>query len=151
MLALAWACAACATPEPGLDPFAPRQVSELGQWDLHAGGRLVGRAELMRIRDPNTPEAFYRVSNPRGQWLGFVDRQGRVYQRVPFAQAEIFRGVHPLPVALGLLCGESGPVVVRSANASAASSEVGLLPAMEAPEPAPIPPADRPIWAGPRR
>lgn len=109
---------ACAAP-PAPDWLGPRPVREVERWDVRAGERQLGRMMLLMIEHPDGPVPFYHVENAQGQWLGYVDVTGRVYQRVPFSMTEIFRGIHPMETALALLYEEPGPLLLAGAGAAA--------------------------------
>ncbi len=110
-----WACAvlgllfACSETRQA-SPFDPRPVRELQQWEARVGDRVVGRVVAIEIEDPEHPEVYYQVRNVEGQWLGYVDGQLRVYQRVPFSMTELFRGAHPMEEGLALLYEEDDPI-----------------------------------------
>jgi len=108
--------AACAGLPRGVDRFAPRPVRELERWDVQAGDKLVGSLRLLEIEDRTAPSQFYQVLNSHGQWLGYVDAQGRVFQRVPFLMTEQFRGIHPMEKGLALLYEEPGPLRLSHAG-----------------------------------
>jgi hypothetical protein len=95
---------------PSSSPIGPWPVLELERWNVHAGDRLVGRLLLLEVQDQRSPVQMYQVQNAAGQWLGYVDAQGRVYQRVPFDMTERFRGIHSMEKGLALLYEESGPL-----------------------------------------
>ena len=154
ILLLALLTAACVAPVPEFD-HAPRRVDELARWDVWSHGERVGEMLLLEIQDPRGEVSFYHVRNRNGQWLGFVDRQGRVYQRVPFSTTELFRGVHPMPQALALLCQVEGPVAVLPLEGSA----LGSAPAPALVEPLALPaavaltggtgvPTEAQLWSG---
>jgi hypothetical protein len=63
---------------------------------------------LIEIEDPRGNVRFYRAENLRGQWLGYIDPSGRVYQRVPFSMVEVFRGIHTMDGGLRLLYERDG-------------------------------------------
>lgn len=105
LLVVAGACAGGPPANPGP---VPRPVRELERWEVRSDGRAVGRLVLLEIPDPGGDLRFYRVESPGGQWLGFVDLRGRVYQRVPFSTTEVYRGMYTMREALDLLLGESG-------------------------------------------
>jgi len=114
-VALFGACAA--PPEPPW--LGPRPVTEVERWDVHQGSRRLGQMLLLEIqgtRPGDEAVPFYHVQNAQGQWLGYVDADGRVYQRVPFSMTEVFRGIHPMEKALGLLYEESGPLMLATAG-----------------------------------
>jgi hypothetical protein len=58
---------------------------------------------LLEIDDPGAPIRMYRAENRAGQWLGYLDANLGVYQRVPFEDREVFRGVHTMEKGLALL------------------------------------------------
>ena len=95
---------------PSSPPIGPWPVLELERWNVHAGDRLLGRMLLLEVQDQRSPVQMYQVQNAAGQWLGYVDAQGRVYQRVPFDMTERFRGIHSMEKGLALLYEESGPL-----------------------------------------
>lgn len=114
ILALLGGCAAGPQPEWS----GPRPVTEVDRWDVRAGGRYLGQMLLLQIEAPVPDEAvpFYQFQNAQGQWLGYVDVTGRVYQRVPFSMTEIFRGIHPMEKAIALLYEEPGPLTLATAG-----------------------------------
>ena len=114
---------------PSFDPAQPRRVDALHSWDVVDDQAVVGHLTLLRMDGPEERPSFYRVTNAHGQWLGFIDRQGRVYQRVPFAETELFRGMHPLPQALRILCGRNGDLRLRDEGAEP-DGEVVARPAV---------------------
>ena len=99
---LSIATGGCSSPQPA-DPLAPRAVHELGRWTVAQDGAELGSVVLLEIEDPIEPMRMYRVENAVGQWLGYVDAQGRVFQRVPFEEREVFRGIHPMNEGIALL------------------------------------------------
>ena len=105
--------------------YGPRPVTELERWDVQQGQRHLGQMLLLRIEGPVPDEAvpFYHVQNAQGQWLGYVDFDGRVYQRVPFSMTEIFRGIHPMEKALALLYEERGPLMLATAGGASVPVE----------------------------
>ena len=103
---------ACVGSAPTSSPIGPWPVLELERWNVHAGERLVGRMLLLEVQDQRSPVQLYQVQNAAGQWLGYVDREGRVYQRVPFDMTERFRGSHSMEKGLALLYEENGPLRV---------------------------------------
>lgn len=108
---------ACVAP-PQPEWLGPRPVTEVERWDVLRGQRKLGQMLLLEIQGPGPEEAvpFYHVQNAQGQWLGYVDVDGRVYQRVPFSMTEIFRGIHPMEKALALLYEELGPLKLATAG-----------------------------------
>ncbi len=95
--------AACETPAPPPDPLAPRPVVEKRSWQVEHEGRSLGRVAELEIQDPSGPVTRFHVETPGGQWVGWIDGQGRVYQRVPFEDDDVFRGVHSMEKAVALL------------------------------------------------
>ena len=118
---LACLLSACAVTRPTSE-VAPRPVIEVDQWRVLAGDRFVGRVVLLEIQDPRSAVRFYQVRNPQGQWLGYVDSDGRVFQRVPFAMDEKFRGIHPMEKGLALLYEESAPLKLVPAQSGIAEA-----------------------------
>lgn len=116
----AMACSCAAVPVP--DAHAPRPVREVDRWEVTRGQDRVGSVLLLEIVDAAHPSRFYQVQNARGQWLGYVDAHGRVYQRVPFSMTEAFRGIHSMENGLRLLYEESGPLVVSPAGVTEAAA-----------------------------
>lgn len=98
------------TVTKGSPPVGPWPVLELERWNVHAGERFVGRLLLLEVQDQRSPVQIYQVQNAAGQWLGYLDAQGRVYQRVPFDMTERFRGIHSMEKGLALLYEERGPL-----------------------------------------
>ena len=107
VLAVSFLGSCVAVPPP--EDHAPRAVQEIERWGVRDGERLVGRMLLLEIQDATEPVRMYQVQNERGQWLGYVDTEGRVFQRVPFSMTEEFRGIHPMQQGLALLYGEPRP------------------------------------------
>ena len=108
-IALAVLAAACHSPRrPG--PLDPRGVAIVESWRAEIAGRALGRVVLLEIQDPAAPVRLYRVENESGQWLGWVDAQGRVWQRLPFEPDDVFRGVYPMEKGLSLLYEVQVPV-----------------------------------------
>lgn len=103
LVILPGACRGGPPPSPGP---TPRPVREVERWEVRRDRRAVGRLVLLEIPDPHGALRFYRVESPDGQWLGFVDLRGRVYQRVPFSTTEVYRGMYTMREALNLLLGE---------------------------------------------
>lgn len=109
------ACAATHRPSP-LDP---RLVHELERWRVaSADGRDIGEVVLIQIDDPAEPVRLYRAENASGQWLGYVDEAGRVFQRLPFHETERFLGMYPMAEGLMLLFEETRPVAVHRLGTS---------------------------------
>ncbi|MCC6783971.1 MAG: hypothetical protein IT457_14095 [Planctomycetes bacterium] len=108
LVVVALAASACSTPKPG--PLDPRPVHERESWAAEANGTPLGRVVLLEIDDPAGPVRLYRVENASGQWLGWVDVAGRVWQRVPFQADEQFLGVYPMEKGLALLYEVEVPV-----------------------------------------
>lgn len=104
---VAAALAACAQQRPILE-YGPRPVRELDQWRVQVEDRPLGRLVLLEIEDPRGEVRFYRAENATGQWLGYIDTSGRVYQRVPFSMVEVFRGIHTMDKGLALLFEHGG-------------------------------------------
>src|SRR5688500_702916 len=103
-LLLLLATSACHTaPVAPADPVAPRQVVDRERYTVSQGGRLLGRLVAREIRDPAGPIRYYLVENAAGQWLGYVDAQGRFYRYEPFVADERFLGVYTMEKGLGLL------------------------------------------------
>ncbi|MHC5064147.1 MAG: hypothetical protein ACYTG5_09250 [Planctomycetota bacterium] len=94
---------ACQQPEPVPDPYQPRAVELLAQYQVRAQGAVIGRVLEVEIKDPVWPETRYRVENLDRQWLGFIDAKGGVYKRVPFELEEKFLGIYPMEEGLALL------------------------------------------------
>jgi hypothetical protein len=111
-----WAASCTAVAE---SDWAPRPVREVEHWSVLAGDELVGRVVLLEIGE-SAPARFYQVQNQQGQWLGWVDAQGRVWQRVPFEMKEQFLGVHPMAKGLALLYAEERPLQLQAAPAGVA-------------------------------
>lgn len=101
--------AACSAPEPP-DPFAPRAVHQRGRWAVSQDGRRLGEVVLLEIEDPAEPIRMYRAENSVGQWLGYLDADRRVFQRVPFEDREVFRGIYTMEKGLALLYEVEGAV-----------------------------------------
>jgi hypothetical protein len=55
---------------------------------------------------------YYRAENRGHQWLGYVDLDGRVFQRLPFEEHEVFLGIYPMEKGLALLYEVDRPVRV---------------------------------------
>lgn len=106
------ALVACAAPPAPSPAFGPRPVREVEQWNVRAHGRPIGKLVLLQVEDVGRGFSFYQVRNEHGQWLGAIDRQGRVWQRVPFATTEVFRGAWPLARGVALLCEAAGEVEI---------------------------------------
>ncbi|MBI5850393.1 MAG: hypothetical protein HZB39_05050 [Planctomycetes bacterium] len=110
---IAVACAAllvACSSRPPLSPLDPRPVRERESWTAEVEGRAVGKVVLLEIEDPAGAVRLYRVENDSGQWLGWVDTAGRVWQRVPFREDDLFRGVYPMEKGLSLLYEVAVPV-----------------------------------------
>jgi hypothetical protein len=104
---------ACVTERRLTSNLGPRPVRELDQWQVRVGDSVAGRLVLIEIEDPRGEARFYRAENARGQWLGYIDQSGRVYQRVPFSMVEVFRGIHTMEDGLALLFErEAGAVAI---------------------------------------
>jgi len=101
-------CCCSSPPEPS--PYGPRPVRELARFEVLAENGVVGEARLLEIEDGSRGGRFYLVKNDQGQWLGYIDLDGRVYQRVPFSMTEVFRGAHPMEKALSLLYEQDSPL-----------------------------------------
>lgn len=125
ILALPVLLAACSAPATD-DPFAPRSVTENGRWTVQQDGETIGRVVLLEIDDPIEPILMYRAENDVGQWLGYVDAQGRVFQRVPFEDQERFRGIYPMEKGLALLYEVDGAVELIPIEASGAPAEAAV-------------------------
>jgi hypothetical protein len=109
VLVVVVAASACrAGPPP--NPLEPLPVVELDSWRVVLGDVPIGRVALIEIADPVSPVRLYWVENASGQWLGYVDLQGRVYQRVPFRERERFLGMYSMENGLPLLFECEGPV-----------------------------------------
>ncbi|MEM7200808.1 MAG: hypothetical protein AAF628_11110 [Planctomycetota bacterium] len=125
--------AGCFSPASSVRDYAPRPVRQVATWEIvRGGGDAVGWLRLLEIEDPCGRIPFYQVQNRDQQWLGFVDRQGRVYRRVPFAETEAFLGVHPMPKALSLLCEVEAPLTLvpqTQGGPAPAAADVGLVAA----------------------
>ena len=118
MLSAAGACRGA--PSPG--PLDPRPVHVVERWTARDAQRVLGSVVLLEIEDAAGPVRLYRVENDSGQWLGWVDAQGRVFQRVPFEDDDLFRGVYPMEKGLALLYEVPSPVrLERKAQAAEAS------------------------------
>jgi len=113
--------AACSVPPP-FEWGGPRPVREVERWEARSEGGRVGEVLLLEIQNPDGVVRFYQVQNGRGQWLGYIDDQGRVYQRVPFSMTETFRGILPMEKALALLYEEPGRIWLSSAGSRSAGS-----------------------------
>lgn len=92
----------------------PRPVVEVERWEARSEAKRLGSVLLLEIGGAGSGVRFYQVQNARGQWLGYIDLQGRVYQRVPFSMTETFRGIHGMEKALALLYEEAGQVWLSS-------------------------------------
>ncbi|MBK8976000.1 MAG: hypothetical protein IPM29_08745 [Planctomycetes bacterium] len=119
-LVLALALGACAAP-PRPDPLAPRPVTEQGRWLVERRGEPLGQLVELRIDDPIEPATWFRAEMPGGQWLGYVDGQGRVWRRVPFALEDEFLGVLSMEKALAALYERQPPITLRAVDAAAPS------------------------------
>ncbi len=109
MLALLAIAAGCrARPEPG--PLEPRPVHTLETWVAESNGERLGVVSLMEIVDPAGKVRFYRAQNGSGQWLGYVDKWGRVFRSEPFVEHEVFVGTYPMEEGLALLYEQDRPV-----------------------------------------
>ena len=80
---------------------------------------------LREIQHPEGAVRGYYVRNSGGQWLGFFDLDGRVFQRVPFLTTEAPWGMHTMDEGLGILFERSGPYFMREVGGRA-----GAVPAM---------------------
>lgn len=100
---------ACEAP-PRPDPLGPRAVRSLDRWQVEWRGDVLGQVVLLEIEDPDEPVRLHRAENVAGQWLGFVDARRRVWQRVPFEETEVFRGMYTLEQGLAVLYEVDGPV-----------------------------------------
>lgn len=107
-LALVLVAGCAGAPPP--DDLAPRPIHELGQWEVRAAGRPLGEIVEMEIEDPRAGPPFFQVRNAKGQWLGYIDADGRVFRRVPFSMEDQFAGIHPMEKALELLYEVPGPL-----------------------------------------
>jgi hypothetical protein len=93
------------------------------RWEATLDGEVLGRVELLEIEDPVRPIRMYRAVTRSGQWLGYVDEQGRVFQRVPFEDREVFRGVYPMAEGLALLYEVDGKVGLAALAPSTADRD----------------------------
>ncbi len=101
-LPLALLLAACeAAPEPL--PHAARPVVEIARWEVFDGDAHVGTVRQLEIHDPQGPQAFYRIEDRRGRWLGHATTAGRFTRRVPFRDEEQDLGVWSLARGTALL------------------------------------------------
>ncbi len=117
--------AACESPWHGEEMrFAARPVQEVSNWRVGSGDRLAGWLRLLEMKGPDGDASFFRVDNAQGQWLGFIDRQGRVYQRMPFSMEEVFRGIYTMKEALSLLFEEPGPFSYSASGKAGSQSAV---------------------------
>lgn len=124
LLCLAGLVAACHSPALPPDPAAPRQVIDVQRFAVSKDGRRLGTLVQREIRDPQRPVRYYLVENAAGQWLGYVDEQGRFYRYEPFVERERFLGVYPMDKGLGLLYDVGAPLrIVPEAREAAASRE----------------------------
>lgn len=125
--------AACVHSPPTLE-YGPRPVRELEQWRVQAGDETIGRLVLLEIEDPRGEVRFYRAENAAGQWLGYIDTGGRVYQRVPFAMVEVFRGIHTMDKGLEVLFEQSGDfaIVHLDRDGRPIAADARRTPALEA-------------------
>jgi hypothetical protein len=104
------AAPACRTEVTTIDPAAPREVVVHGRFAVSKDGRRLGTMVHREIRDPRGPVQQFLVENEFGQWLGYLDAQGRVFRYEPFADEERFLGVYTMDSGLGLLYDVDAPV-----------------------------------------
>lgn len=108
--------------KPGPGPLDPRPVVELESWRAEIDGDAIGRVVLIEIQDREQPTRMYRVESRNGQWLGWVDLTGRVWQRVPFELEDVFRGLYPMEKGLALLYEVDAPVRLVPEGTTAAEA-----------------------------
>lgn len=109
---LAGLTACHSSPPP--DPAAPRDVVDLERFAVSKDGRRLGSVVHREIRDPRAPVRYYMVENATGQWLGYVDAQGRVFRFEPFHAQERFLGIYTMDTGLGLLYDVDAPVRITA-------------------------------------
>jgi hypothetical protein len=100
-----------APPPP--QPYAPRDVVEVGRWQVWITGEQVGSVVQFEIRDPSGPLPFYRVLDLQGRWLGHATMQGRFSRRVPFQDGEQDLGVWPMARGVARLFEADAPAQLR--------------------------------------
>lgn len=130
LIASAILAASCSTPPPP-DPYAPRAVTETARWRVSRDGTALGHLLLLEIDDPTEPIRMYRAENTAGQWLGYLDANLGVYQRVPFEESEVFHGIYPMKEGLALLYEVDGPVDLTPVDRPAAAEASVHIPARE--------------------
>lgn len=98
--------ASCQSKPQDDNPLRPRPVREVEAWRLGSpSGAELGRMCLLEIEDPDGLIRFYRVENPAGQWVGYIDADGRVFRYEPFESREKFCGIYPMKEGLAILFG----------------------------------------------
>ena len=113
MLLSALLSAGCAAAPEAQHPYAPRQVVELGRWQVWSAGELIGHVVHLEIRDPEGPLPYYRVQDLKGRWLGHASAQGRFSRRVPFEDGEQDLGVWPMAQGVARLFEAAAPVSLK--------------------------------------
>ena len=93
--------------------LAPRHVTEVEAWQVVAESRTRGRLVLLRVEDPKAPVELYRVENPHGQWVGWIDASGRVFRREPFQPDSVLVTTTTVAKGVALLLNTSATVELR--------------------------------------
>jgi len=75
--------AGCRGSPPPFEPLAPRPVRELRCLEVRAGGERAGWLRFLAVQGPAGGRPFWRVENRFGQWVGWIDRNGRVFRNRP--------------------------------------------------------------------
>ena len=88
----------------------PRPVVEVERYELRQGGRPLGSATFLEIRDPAGPVRFWRFQNRDGALLGHASEQGRFSRRVPFLDEEEDLGIWPMAQGAAQLLEVEGEV-----------------------------------------
>lgn len=127
LLGGAWP-AACRSEPAARDDAAPREVVEVERFAVTKDGRRLGTLVQREIRDPRGPVRYYLVENEAGQWLGYLDAQGRLYRYEPFRTDERFLGVHTMDSGLALLYDVPAPVRIAPEESDARPREAATTP-----------------------
>jgi hypothetical protein len=103
------ACVQTTTTKVAPD-VAPRRVTEVEAWQVVAGAQTRGRLVLLRVEDPKAPVELYRVENPHGQWVGWIDASGRVFRREPFQADSVLVTTTTVAKGVGVLLNTNATV-----------------------------------------
>ena len=102
---------ACVQTTTAVPPdVAPRHVTEIEAWNVVADARPCGRLVRLRVEDPKDPVELFRVENPHGQWVGWIDASGRVFRREPFQSDSVLVTTTTVAKGVGVLLNTSATV-----------------------------------------